>query len=178
MKTGSRKISDIKPYEFNNRNHSDEQINLIAKSIKEFGFTQPLVIDENNILLVGHGRLLAAKHLQLKEVPVLQITGLSETKKRAYRILDNKLQNDSTWAFNNLELELDALEDEGFNLPEWGLDELKSLFEKSITEPTEDLSNSLESQFKIEISCLSEGHQKELYEKFQEEGLECRLLTL
>lgn len=138
MKIEQWELSKILPYEFNNRIHTEEQTKRIAKSITEFGFNQPIVVDENNIILVGHGRLLAAKELNLKEVPVLQIKDLSETKKRAYRILDNKLQNDSTWAFNNLELELGALEDEGFDLPEWGLDDLKGMFPEEEPEVADD----------------------------------------
>ncbi len=118
------KIEKLIPYEFNNRNHNEEQVNRIANSINEFGFNQPIVIDESNIILVGHGRHLAALKLGLKEVPVLIKSGLSETQKKAYRILDNKLQNDSTWSFDNLELELGFLEDHGFELEPWGLDVL------------------------------------------------------
>ena len=130
--------SKIQPYEFNNRNHSAEQIELIAKSIKEFGFNQPIVIDETNTVLVGHGRLLAAQKLELKECPVVVLKDLSETQKKAYRILDNKLQNDSTWSFDNLELELGFLEDNDFALEPWGLDDLKNLFPEDETGVTED----------------------------------------
>jgi len=121
----------ITAYEFNNRNHSDEQINRIACSIKEFGFNQPIVIDENNIVLVGHGRLYAAKSLNLDKVPSYKITGLTEVQKKAYRILDNKLQNDSTWQFDNLHLELGFLEDNGLDLEEWGLDSLRDLLDSN-----------------------------------------------
>lgn len=121
-----KKISpeNLIEYSFNNRNHSDDQIDLIANSIKEFGFNQPIVVDEDNIILVGHGRLKAAKKLGLTEVPYLQILGLDETKKKAYRILDNKIQNDSTWNFESLNIELPALEADGFDLQTWGLDKL------------------------------------------------------
>lgn len=120
-------ITTIIPYEFNNRTHPEEQINRIANSIQQFGFNQPIVVDENNIVLVGHGRLLAAQKLGLSQIPVYKKNGLTETQKRAYRILDNKLQNDSSWEFQNLELELKLLEEDGFDLPEWGLDDLRSL---------------------------------------------------
>lgn len=116
--------SKLIPYEFNNRRHDEAQIDRIANSIKEFGFTQPLVIDESNIILVGHGRWIAAQKLKLDKVPVLIKSDLTETQKKAYRILDNKLQNDSTWDFNNLELELGHLEDLDFDLKAWGLEEL------------------------------------------------------
>lgn len=130
MKTEKIAINKIIPYEFNNRNHNEQQVDRIANSIKEFGFNQPIVIDESNIILVGHGRHLAALKLGLKEVPVLIKKDLSETQKKAYRILDNKLQNDSTWSFDNLELELGFLEDNGFELEPWGLDELRGLFDQ------------------------------------------------
>ena len=134
-------INKLIPYEFNNRNHDQQQIDRIANSIKEFGFNQPIVIDESNIILVGHGRHLAALKLGLKEVPVLQLKGLTETQKKAYRILDNKLQNDSTWSFDNLELELGFLEDEGFDLGAWGLDELRDMFPEDEPEVTDDEFN-------------------------------------
>jgi hypothetical protein len=118
-------ISSIIPYEKNNRKHNQTQVDRIAKSIKEFGFNQPIVIDEANVILVGHGRLEASKKLKLQEVPVLQLKNLTETQKKAYRILDNKLQNDSEWDFDNINLELDFLVENEFDLTEWGLDELR-----------------------------------------------------
>lgn len=148
--------SSLIPYEFNNRNHDDTQIQRIAKSITEYGFNQPIIIDENRVVLVGHGRLLAAKLLRLKEVPVIQLSNLNETKKRAYRILDNKLQNDSTWAFNNLELELDALEDAGFDLSEWGLDAIiPKLNEDQILQDDQPSLDELKPKF---VECPSCKH--------------------
>lgn len=125
MKIQDYSIEKLIPYEFNNKKHNQKQVDRVANSIKEFGFNQPIVIDENNIILVGHARHLASLKLGLKEVPVLIKTELSEIKKKAYRILDNKLSDDSDWDFDNLNLELDFLEDNDFNLIEWGLDELR-----------------------------------------------------
>ena len=117
-------LDQIIPYEFNNRTHPQQQIDRIANSISLFGFNQPIVVDESSTILVGHGRWAAAKKLGLVKAPVLLRAGLSETDKRAYRILDNKLQNDSGWDYNNLELELGSLEDSGFDLKAWDLDTL------------------------------------------------------
>jgi hypothetical protein len=118
----------VVPYEFNNRNHSDEQIARIAKSITEFGFNQPIVADADGTVIVGHGRLYAARMLGLTEVPVVTLADLTDAQLRAYRILDNKLQNDSSWHFNNLELELGYLEDNGFELEPYGLHDFKRFF--------------------------------------------------
>lgn len=128
MKIENKKLENIIPYGFNNRIHNDTQIERIARSIKEFGFNQPIVVDEDGIVLVGHGRLEAAKSLGLTDAPTLTIKNLSDEQKRAYRILDNKLQNDSVWNFENVELELKLLEESGFELEPWGLDDLKELF--------------------------------------------------
>jgi DNA modification methylase len=135
MKIENIPISLIKPYQQNNRVHSEQQVTRIAESIKSFGFNQPIVIDENNEILVGHGRLYAAQLLKLKEVPIVYIKGLAEKDKRAYRILDNKLQNDSTWDFDSLASEFDYLIDQGFDLEKWGLDNLKDLMLGEVDEP-------------------------------------------
>ena len=118
-------LGSIRPYEFNNRRHSDKQIARIAGSIKEFGFNQPIIVDETDTIIVGHGRYYAAQLLKLAEVPVVRKLGLDGSQKSAYRLLDNKLHEDSTWDFNNVELELGFLEDNGYDLKESGLDELK-----------------------------------------------------
>lgn len=155
MKVENRQLSSLICYEFNNRNHDEKQVDRIANSIKEFSFTQPIVIDESNIILAGHGRYLAAQKLGLKEVPVVQALNLSETQKKAYRILDNKLQNDSTWSFDNLELELGFLEDNDFDLGAWGLDELRGIFDKTDDTPDEEESEPTENKDNICPNC---GH--------------------
>jgi hypothetical protein len=119
------KTDSLIPYAFNNREHSAQQVDRIANSIQQFGFNQPLVVDAENVVLVGHGRLEAAKKLGLDTLPVVRVDSLTEAQKRAYRILDNKLQNDSTWNFESLNIELAALEDGGFELEPWGLEILK-----------------------------------------------------
>lgn len=129
MNITQRALSDIVPYPLNPRMHSQKQVDRIANSIKEFGFNQPIVVDEEGICIVGHGRLLAAKKLELALVPVVEVRHLSDAQKKAYRVLDNKLQNDSDWSLENLELELEAIEKGGISLGDWGLDELDNLFE-------------------------------------------------
>jgi ParB-like chromosome segregation protein Spo0J len=108
-------INSIIPYEKNAKEHTKIQIKKIADSIKEFGFTQPVVVDKNNVVIVGHGRLLAAKSLELKEVPVIKLDNLTEEQVNAYRLTDNKL-NESKWNMNLVIEELKTLNIAGFNI--------------------------------------------------------------
>jgi len=147
-------IKDIIEYSKNNRVHSDQQIDRIACSITDFGFNQPLVVDETNTILVGHGRLLAARKLNLKEVPVYKIGGLTPAQKKAYRILDNKLQNDSTWDKDNLPLELAELRELHFDLERFGLEELESSAEDILDEDDEE-----EPSIETPIKCPKCGHK-------------------
>ncbi len=95
MKIENRPIGEIQPYGKNAKKHPDKQVVLIADSIKTFGFNQPIVVDKKNVIIVGHGRFLAAHFLGLKEVPVLEVD-VDEEKAKAYRLADNKL-NESEW---------------------------------------------------------------------------------
>ena len=90
-------IDRLRPYERNPRTHSDAQVDQIAASMVEFGWTNPILIDEDAGILAGHGRLLAARKLGLAEVPVIRFEHLSEAQKRAYLIADNQLTLNSTW---------------------------------------------------------------------------------
>lgn len=118
-----RDPSELKAYTYNNRTHPPEQVKLIARSIKEFGFNQPVVIDRSGCIVVGHGRVLAANLSKLDEIPCVLAEGLTEEQVRAYRVLDNKLQNDSDWEATNMDLEVSFLDDAGFDIEGWGLDD-------------------------------------------------------
>ena len=104
------------PYARNSRTHSDSQVTKIASSIKEFGFLNPVIVDKDNGIIAGHGRVMAAKKLGLKEVPILLVEHLSETQKRAYIIADNRLALDAGWDEEMLRVEFAELADDGFNL--------------------------------------------------------------
>ena len=101
-----RSIDDITPYARNSRTHSDEQVAQIAASIREFGWTTPILIDEEGSVICGHGRLLAARKLGQAEVEVIVARGWSDAKKRAYVIADNKLALNAGWDMELLALEL------------------------------------------------------------------------
>lgn len=122
-------IEKLIPYARNPRTHSDAQIAQIAASIAEFGFNNPILVDTKAGIIAGHGRLLAARKLQLKEVPVIVLDHLTETQKRAYILADNQLALNAGWDEQLLRSELAALQDEDFSLELIGLydDELARL---------------------------------------------------
>lgn len=108
-------VDDLNPYQYNSRKHSESQITQIAKSITEFGFTNPILIDEKSTIIAGHGRVEAALSLGIEEVPCIMIKGLSESQKKAYVIADNKISENSEWDYNLLKSELKELEEEGID---------------------------------------------------------------
>ena len=107
------------PYEKNAKMHPAEQIERIANGIKAFGWTQPIVIDKDNVVVIGHGRLLAAKELLLDKVPVVKRDDLTKEQIKALRLEDNKT-NESAWDFSLLEQELAELSIEGFDMTQFG----------------------------------------------------------
>lgn len=120
-KTDKRQIEyvatgKLTPYARNSRTHSPQQVKQIAASIKEFGFTNPVLIDEANGIIAGHGRVMAAEHLQLAEVPCIRLEYLTETQKKAYVIADNKLALNAGWDDEMLKLELDELHGTEYDL--------------------------------------------------------------
>jgi DNA modification methylase len=135
-----KRVADLIPYVNNSRTHSDEQITQVASSIKEFGFTNPVLIDEQDGIIAGHGRIMAANKLGLDEVPCIVLEGLTEAQKKAYVIADNKLALNSGWDIDLLKVELEGLNDLGFNLDLLGFsdDELNDLLADEIEEGLTD----------------------------------------
>lgn len=117
------------PYARNSRTHNDEQVAQIMASIKEFGFTNPILIGSDNVIIAGHGRLLAAQRLGMTEVPVIVLPDLTETQRRALVIADNRIALNAGWDEKMLALEIGELKDEDFDLTNLGFtdDELKAL---------------------------------------------------
>lgn len=114
-------ISELTPYERNARTHSDEQLDKIKNSINEFGFVSPVIIDENNMILAGHGRVEAARMAGLAEVPYRQVTDLTEDQKKAYILADNKLSDMAGWDIDLLNEELASIE---LDMADFGFDEI------------------------------------------------------
>jgi hypothetical protein len=116
MIINNKKVIELIPYVNNARTHSDEQVIQIAASIKEFGFTNPVLIDGENGIIAGHGRLMAAKKLGLEEVPTIELSHLSEAQRKAYILADNKLALNSGWDNDLLAIEFAELNELGFDL--------------------------------------------------------------
>lgn len=129
-----KNVSDLIPYARNSRTHSDEQVLQIAASIKEFGFTNPILIDGDNGIIAGHGRVLAAMKLSISEVPCIELSGMTDTQKRAYIIADNKLALNAGWDNELLAVEFKELDDAGFDvgLTGFSLDEIDELSPEEI----------------------------------------------
>ena len=115
-------IRDLIPYVNNSRTHSDEQVTQLASSMKEFGFTNPVLIDEKDGLIAGHGRVLAARKIGIEEIPAIIVDGLTEAQKKALVIADNQLALNADWDIDKLKLEVDTLGELDFDLDLLGFD--------------------------------------------------------
>lgn len=172
-----RPLTDLIPYAQNARMHSPEQVKQIVASIQEWGWTNPVLIDENGQIIAGHGRVLAAQKLKIADVPVMVARGWTETQKRAYVLADNQLALNGSWDEAILRLELDDLKVAGADLDLIGFSEkdmLRLLGDGTKDADTTPQMNGLE--FRVVLDCEGEDHQKELLQRFEQEGLKCRAL--
>jgi len=140
MKITTKLVTELIPYVKNSRTHSDAQVAQIAASIKEFGWTNPILVDGGNGIIAGHGRLMAARKLGYKEVPTIELADLTETQKRAYIIADNRLALNAGWDNEMLTIELNDLLADGFALELLGFDpkELNALLEPEVVQGLTD----------------------------------------
>ena len=132
-----RSTKELIPYVRNTRTHSEEQVGQIAASIKEFGFTNPVLVDQDNMIIAGHGRVMAANKLDLKEVPTIRLDYLTEAQKRAYVIADNRLALNADWDYEMLKVELKELDDLEFDVNLLGFEDKE--INDLLAEPTEGL---------------------------------------
>lgn len=132
--------TELTPYDNNSRTHSDEQIEQVAASIKEFGFTNPVLIDDDNGVIAGHGRIMAAEKLGMDKVPTINLKGMTEEQRKAYVIADNQLALNAGWDFDILKSELLDLRELDFDLDLLGFDDdvLDGLLEE---DPQEGLTD-------------------------------------
>jgi len=208
--SGTLEAWDIKklvPYEQNARNHPQSQIDKLAKSISQNGWDQPIVVDDQGVILKGHGRRLAALHLGLDKVPVLVRSDLTEKQKRAIRVSDNAISSLGLTDFDVLSKEINEMMkmDDPFeiDLSDMGLDgfnfdtsslmqDVASYLPDSPTAPKDpgekeakdyskpDLTQEKEavSLFQCVVQCSGESEQKEVYDLVTQAGYTCRILTI
>jgi len=181
----SQKIEMIKtgnliPYSGNSRKHDSNQVSQIAASIKEFGFNNPILIDDKNGIIAGHGRLMAAQKLEIDQVPCLKLGHLSDAQRRAYVIADNKLALNADWDDETLKAEIERLLDENFDLNVTGYDEEE--LDKLLTEDDNDVDSEdeadINSLIEVIVECENEDQQQLAYNILTEKGFKCRLSTL
>ena len=155
-------IDKIIPYINNPRKNLN--VDKVASSIKEFGFQQPIVIDKNNTIVVGHTRYEAAKKLGISKVPV-QIADLSDTQAKAYRIADNRLNQDASWDTKLLNIEFNDLLSKDYNLDSLGFttDELDTLFLKSSEDADIGLNENIEEDLDLTQDTLSDVKMIQLF---------------
>jgi len=179
-KIEQRAVEKLIPYARNSRTHSDAQVAQIAASIKEWGWTTPILIDETEQVIAGHGRLMAARKLGMAEVPVIVAAGWTDAQKRAYVIADNKLALNAGWDNELLKLELHALTEADYDLSLTGFDadELTDVMFAELVEPKEPEEQAVSSTFEVSVSCDNEAEQERVYELLTKQGLKCRVLTM
>lgn len=167
-----RQIKDLKPYKKNAKKHNKEQVEWIANSIKEFGFTQPVIVDKNNEVVAGHGRILGAKKAGLKSVPTVCLEDLTEEQIKAYRLVDNKL-NESEWDYNLLDEELENLtEDIDMNL--FGFDLTEEIEQE---ETKKKVEFEIKEKYEVHIICRDEKQMEQVFNKVKGYGQECKLVS-
>jgi site-specific DNA-methyltransferase (adenine-specific) len=166
-----KKVDDLKLNPKNPRKN-DDAVSVVAKSIEKYGFKNPLIIDENNIVWCGNTRLKASRTLGLEEVPCIVASDLTEEQIRELALIDNKSSEIAEWDFDLLGDELAELNMTYFDL-DWNLvdNEIKEIERK-------DLSETIKSQFELIVNCEDEQILEQLYNEMIERGYECKISTL
>lgn len=168
----------LKPYKNNARKHPAKQIDQICESIKKFGFNAPILIDSDDKIVAGHGRLAAALKLQLEEVPVVILQHLTEKQRAAYIIADNRLAQNAEWDMGLLKEELLLIQADfdpeilGFSQADIDL-----IFGKQENNPDSNLdddSNGAVEEYKFEVTCDSANQRRKLIGELQERGINCK----
>lgn len=174
-----RETEVLKPYENNPRQHSEAQLDRLVRSIKEFGFTNPILIDNDCNVIAGHGRLLAAELMGLAQVPTITLGHLTADQRRAYVIADNQLALNSTWDDDVLQAELQALGEAGYDLtllgwgddlPTFGEDIDLSALDDMDDDPTAELADGVMKAIQIEFRPEDYEEAKALVEAARKRG--------
>lgn len=163
-----KRIKDLHPYKNNAKKHPKEQVEQIANSIKEFGFTQPVLIDENNNVIAGHGRILGAKKAGLKSVPTVCLNDLTEEQIKAYRLADNKL-NESDWNLKLLDEELENIFDIDMSLFGFDVD----MTDEEIDEALKEVSFKTKEKHEVIIKCKNKEETLKVQKEIERLGYKC-----
>jgi nuclease len=167
------KISDLLEYKYNAKEHPQWQIEQIVNSIKQFGFNDPIAIDENNTIIEGHGRLYALQELGETDVDCIRLSHLDEEQKRAYILAHNKLTMNTDFDLDLLQLELDNIID--IDMSDFGF-EISKEMEVEANKNTE--IKEIQDDSVLIVEADSENELEELYNEFQERGIKCRVSIL
>jgi ParB-like chromosome segregation protein Spo0J len=171
-------LDDLKPYEQNPRKN-DAAVPHVLRSIREFGFNQPIVCDENMVIIVGHTRWKAAKELALEKAPCFVVDHLNEEQKRAYRIADNKTAEAATWDFEKLIDELRVIGQTNEDFSNLGFSETEL---EKLLGPLDGESTGLEGvevggdRFLLHVEFATESELSEAYEECKKRGWDCKLI--
>ena len=170
---------DLIPYINNSRTHSESQIKQIAASIREFGFTNPILIDEGGSVIAGHGRLVAAELLDLDEVPTITLEGLTEAQRKAYVIADNKLALNSGWDDELLKIEIETLKNLDFDTDLLGWDILPQITEapdysmlddEDVSEVMGEMTDNVKKAIQIEFELSDYEEASEIVKFWRNSG--------
>lgn len=171
MKIENIAVADITPYALNAKDHPPEQIDKIVYSLKKFGWVQPLVVDEAGVLVIGHGRLLAAQRLGMVEVPCVRAEDFTEAQIRELRLLDNKL-NESQWNKKNLKQETAYLVTEGIDVKSLGF-EIEDTTQ--VVEPEPEYEEESSEGFQVIVEFDSKSDARRFVETMRDKGLNAKM---
>jgi ParB-like chromosome segregation protein Spo0J len=179
VKMELRSIERIRPYAGNPR-QNDQAVDAVAASLKQFGFRQPIVVDGNGVIIVGHTRWKAAKKLGLVKVPVHVARDLTAEQVKAYRIADNQTASIAEWDYELLPIELKELEAADFDLDVLAFDaaELSKLLDPDGTENAIEQKHTTSELFAVIVECRNEREQLAFFRRMQREKRRCKLYML
>lgn len=175
-------IDKLIPYARNARKHSEAQVQQIAASIKEFGFLSPCIIADDYTIIVGHGRILGANKLNIKEVPCIKASHLTEAQRRAYGLVDNRLNETSSWDNDMLKIELEDLTlNLDFDMGPIGFsaEEIESLLKVDEFKPDlpddNEKKSKIRDEFLLIITCDNENEQQRLWDEFKTREIKVKI---
>lgn len=170
--------TDLVPYENNSRTHSQQQVDQIKRSMNEFGFTNPILLDENNGIIAGHGRLQAAQELGIVLVPTITLKGLTKAQRKAYVIADNQLALNAGWDFDALRIEIEDLDSLDFNLGllGFGEQELERILGIEEIPYADEFTGDSENKWQLLIEYNNENELATAYDEVTNRGLKCKII--